>query len=306
VALLLPAALAAHPDQAPVPATVWGAWNPDPFVLLPLLLAGAVYGRGVARLWRRAGVGRGVSRARAASFAAGWTALFAALISPIDALGSALFAAHMVQHLLLTVVAAPLIVLGEPVLAALWAFPPAWRRRIGQGWRRLPRLRRTLGALTHPVSAWTLSVAALWIWHVPYYYDLAVYVDAVHALEHTSFLATALLFWWALVDRRGVLRHAGGAAMLYTFTAAMQSGILGALLTFAGRPWYGAHLGTTAAWGFTPLEDQQLAGVIMWVPVSLIYLLAMGVSFVRWLGEAERRVARWERAGAGATAAPSS
>lgn len=292
---VVPRVLLAHEGEPPVPHDLWSAWSWEPVVLLALTLAGWSYAQGVRALWRRAGVGRGVRRWQAGAFAGGLAALFVALVTPLDALGEALFAAHMVQHLVLALIAAPLLALGAPHLALLWALPLEGRRSLARWWRRSPRLRTASHALTHPLLAWILSTFALWAWHVPFYYDAAVRSDPVHALEHASFFGTALLFWWALADPAGVFRRARGAALLYVFTGSLQSAALGALLTLAPEPWYGAHLETTRPWGLSPLQDQHIAGGIMWVPASMVYLVALVGLFVLCLREAARNVERAER-----------
>jgi len=236
----------------------------------------------VRELWRRA-PGRGVRRWEAWCFLAGWATLALALLSPVHALGEALFSAHMVQHLVLIVVAAPLLAAGAPLLACLWAVPDAPRRRWARAWARARRLRAAVGAVTAPGVVWVLHVAALWAWHLPRAYDLALRDGAVHALEHASFLGTAVLFWWVALQPVGRRRLGRAAAMLYVFAAGMQGAALGALLTFARVPWYLGHGTAARAWGLTPLEDQQVAGLIMWVPGGLAYLIAAGALFVAWL-----------------------
>lgn len=290
-----PGAALAHADRPPAPHDLPTAWSAEPLVLLGIGLAAWGYARGVRALWARAGRGRGIRRWQAWAYAGGLFALFVALVSPLDALGEALFSAHMVQHLVLVLVAAPLLVLGAPLLAFLWALPLRGRRSLGRAWRRAPVVRALGHAVSHPASAWLLHAAALWAWHAPPLYDAAVENDTVHALEHASFLLSALPFWWALVHPGRWFRHAPGVAVLFVFTFAMQSGILGALLTLSTELWYAAHRGATAAWGLTPLEDQQIAGAIMWVPGSLAYLVATGILFTEWLRAAERRVRRNER-----------
>jgi putative membrane protein len=198
-----------------------------------------------------------------------------ALVSPIDRVAVALFSAHMVQHLLLLMVAPPLLTLGEPVLVCLWAFPVTVRRRSGRAWREARALRRLWQAITIPVVVWLLHAVAVWVWHLPGLYDRAIRDTGTHVAEHVSFLATALLFWWLLTDRRARRRLGVGSALLYLFTAALSDTLLGAALSFSRRPWYPAHWGTTTPWGLTPLEDQQLAGLLMWVPAGLIYLVAL-------------------------------
>jgi putative membrane protein len=272
---VFPAVAHAHPGSAPAPHDLWRAWSFEPAVLLGLGAALWLYLRGVRAVWRRAGRGRGVARWRVASFLGGLACVALALVSPIDRVAEALFAVHMIQHLLLIVAAPPLLTLGEPVLVWLWALPVGARRSIGRGWRAARALRSIWCVITIPVVVWLLHTAAVWVWHLPGLYDRALRDPATHMAEHLSFLATALLFWWLLTDRRARRRLGAGCAILYLFTAALADTLLGATLSLSRRPWYSAHWGTTTAWGLTPLEDQQLAGLLMWVPAGLVYLVAL-------------------------------
>jgi len=230
-------------------------------VLIGVLLVAAVYAYGLRSLWRHTGVGRVVKPWQAALFYAGLLITVLALGSPLDGVAHALFAAHMVQHLLLMLVVAPLIVLGAPLLTMLWALPEPHRFGVGMVGK--------LGRRVPLAVAFVLHSLALWLWHIPRLYDSALSHQAVHLTEHLSFLATAALFWWTVL-------HSGrinvGAGVLFVFGLALESTILGALLTFSRAPWYASHSSTTSAWGLSPLEDQQLAGLIMWIPGGLVYL----------------------------------
>lgn len=292
LAVLAPLPAAAHAGRPPAPHDLASAWPLEPWVVAPLLLAGWLYARGTERLWRSAGAGRGIRRREAACFAAGWLVLWAALVSPLHPLGDALFSAHMVQHELLVALAAPLLVLGRPLVPLLWALPVGWRRAAG-AWARGGAVRRGWRALTAPFAAWLLHAAALWLWHLPGPYQAALRGDAAHALQHACFLGSALLFWWTVAHgRAGRVGH--GASVAYLFATAMHGGGLGALLAFARHPWYSAYAGATEAWGLTPLEDQQLAGLVMWIPGGLAYLVAALVLVAAWMRESERRAARWQ------------
>jgi putative membrane protein len=280
VALLAVAALAAAapawahaPGDTTATASVFRwQWNLEAWLVGALLLSAVMYAAGVARLWRHAGAGRGVSHMQAGAFAAGWLSLAAALVSPLDALGSQLFSAHMVQHELLMVVAAPLLVLGRPLAVWTWALAPAWRRAAGTA-TRWAWLAWAWGALTRPLSAWALHALALWLWHVPALFDAALRSEGLHIAQHASFLGTALLFWWAVLggDARSRTR---GFAMAYLFTTMMHTAALGALLTLAPTPWYAPYISTTTALGLDPVQDQQLGGLVMWVPGGFAYVLA--------------------------------
>lgn len=297
--VVLPEAALAHPAVPPEPDGIWGAWNLDPWVLLGVGLPAWIYARGLRALWGRAGVGRGVRRWQAYCFGAGVAALFLVLVSPLDALGAALFSAHMLQHMVLIVVAAPLLALGMPLVPFLWALPPRWRVRVG-GWGRGPVVRRTWRVLSRPVGAWVVHALALWLWHVPGLYEATLTSEGVHLLQHLSFFGTALLFWWAAVEMNRRRRASHGLGALFVFTTAVHSSILGALLTFSVVLWYPAYAGRTEPWGLTALEDQQLGGLIMWVPAGVVYLVATLVLLAVGLRHAEREARRTERAWRGA------
>ena len=273
----------AHAGQAPAPHDLPAAWNWDPPLLLLFALAAGAYGLGFARLRRRAGKRPQAVTRRAAAFAVGLGVLVAAVAGPLHALGSALFAAHMVQHLLLILVAAPLLLLGRPEVPWLAAAPAGPRRWLSR--RARPAAARALGPAAEPAAAWSLHAAAVWAWHLPLLYDAALRHEAVHALEHGTLLGTALLFWWPLVGFRR--RLDGGAAFLYLLAASLQGMALGALMALSHSPWYAAHASTTAAWGLTPLQDQRLAGLAMGVPGGMLYGLAAAALLVVWLQRPE-------------------
>ena len=276
------------------PSTVWGQWNAQPFLLVPLAFVVWLYGRGVRRLWRAGTVGRGVRRWQAGCFGAGMFAVLLALVSPLDAMAEALLSAHMAQHFLLIMVAAPLLVLGSPGVAFGAAVPVTWRRaahRIG----RAGAPRRIAHGFASPVATWSLALVALWAWHLPALYDAALEHLPIHVLEHACFLGTALLFWWTAIAPSGRRRLYRGADVLYVFTGGFQGAVLGALLVFASSPLFPFYsLARTGPWGLTPLSDQQLAGAVMWVPSGIVSLLIAGMLFVRWLGAMERAMRRAE------------
>lgn len=273
-----------HP--AIIPGELWGAWTLEAGVVFPIITGLLLYARGLQSVWSRAGEGRGVREWQAWCFGAGMLTLTLALISPLHALGGALFSAHMTQHVLLMGVAAPLIVLGAPLTALTWSLPHRGRRAVAHVLGAGP-LRSVRKALVTPATAWVLHAAAIWVWHAPSLYAATLTSELAHTAQHSSFLLTAVLFWWAVRERP---RH--GVAVLYLFTTAVHSSLLGALLTFAPDVFYAPYEFTAPAWGLTALEDQQLGGLIMWVPASLVYVGAALALLASWMRESERRVSR--------------
>lgn len=274
------------------------AWSFEPWVIASLLFSAGLYAWGLARLWRRAGRGHGLQVVQASAFAGGWWLLIVALVSPLDALGERSFAAHMVQHELLMLGAAPLLVMGRPLGAWAWALPAAWRAGVGTlfrhpGWRTPWRL------LTGAGGAWLTHALAVWLWHVPALFEAALHDGTVHTWQHLSFLLTALLFWWSVLGASTAGRQ--GVALLSTFTTMVHTGALGALLTFARVPWYPHYLHTAPVFGLDALSDQQLGGLVMWVPAGAVYLVVALALGARWLSP---RGGRTRHAADGAVAVP--
>jgi putative membrane protein len=224
-------------------------------------------------------------RHRATYFWLGLAAIAVALVSPLDAAASALASAHMVQHLLLTLVAAPLLALSRPGATLLRGGPRRVRRAVGRWRGRLQLTPRRLARLGHPVLLWLCYVATLWFWHASVTYDAALASEPVHATSHLTYLLTGVLFWGLLVRSARDGDPSPGLGLLLAFGAAMQGVFLSALLTFAAEPWYAGYIGTTTPWGLDQLTDQQLAGAIMWLPGGLVYLGSALALFVAWLRE---------------------
>jgi putative membrane protein len=265
-----------------------GALSPwDLAVVGLLIVCGALYLLGSVRLSRR---GVRMRPLESIAFGIGWCALMGAVLPPLDALAVELFSIHMVQHELMMLIGAPLITLGRPLPVWIAALSDSFRgvltrtlqsEPIARGWR----------LLTTPVLACALHGLAIWIWHVPRLYDIAVENEAVHALQHTMFVGTSLVLWWGLLyGRYG--RAGYGAAVFYLFATAVHTGILGAMLTFARVPLYTAYAAPAALRGVDPLGDQQVAGLVMWVPAGLVLTLAGLAFFAAWLSASERRIAQ--------------
>jgi putative membrane protein len=276
IALAAPlAAHAHHPGDS--------GWSPEPWVVGLLAFALLGYVVGVTRLWARAGTARGIGWHNVGCFVAGWSALAVALATPVDALGTVLFSMHMAQHELLMVVAAPLLVLSRPLEAWIWAFPAKRRPQLAGAFQR-PLPRALWSRLTSARGAWLFHFVVLWAWHLPVLFEAGLHHEPIHALQHTSFLVSALCFWWTVLhpDKAG---SSTGAAFASVFTTLLHTGVLGALLTFSRVTWYPAYAGY---WGLTALEDQQLGGLLMWVPAGLPYIVAGLWLVSRYLDPAER------------------
>jgi putative membrane protein len=263
-------------------------WTFDAPAIASLIVLGTFYAVGAIRL-RRSAERRFPKLWQPLCFAAAWIVLAVALLSPMAAVSESLLSVHMTQHELLMVVAAPLLVLSRPLGVAIWALPRTWRVGLGRFTRR-PTVAGFWRFATGAVTVWLLHGAALWIWHAPPLYQAAVRDDRVHAAMHVCFLASALLFWWALVHGR-YGRIGYGIGVLYVFLTGLHATALGALMTIAPRPWYALYRARAAAAGVDPLEDQQLAGLLMWVPFGIVFLVVGLALVAAWLGEAERRVA---------------
>jgi cytochrome c oxidase assembly factor CtaG len=257
----------------------------DATALALLTSGGLMYAIGTGRLAAR---GARVRRIEPAAFWIGWTATLSAVAPPLDHLAAELFSAHMGQHELLMLVGAPLMAVGRPVLPWLWAMPDRLRHHAASVLqRREPGA--LWNALTTPAVAWALHGATIWIWHAPVLYEAAVRNEALHAFQHATFMATAVLFWWGLVyGRYG--RAAYGASVVFVFITALHTGVLGALFTFSRWPLYPLYAERAHAHGTDPIVDQQLAGILMWVPAGVVLMLFGLGLFLAWLSESDRRV----------------
>ncbi|MCL4403117.1 MAG: cytochrome c oxidase assembly protein [Acidobacteria bacterium] len=285
--LLTAPALLAHEGEPLRPHDLWAAWEWDPGVVIPLALSAWLY-------WRGASHRHGIRTWEAACFWAGWGTLFLALCSPLHPLGEVLFSAHMVQHERLMVVVAPLLVLGRPIVPFVWALPPAWRRSTG-AWFKTGWVRASWRKLSSPGAAFLVQGAALWLWHAPPLYEATLENEWVHSLQHISFLGTSLLFWWSIL-RSHEGRSNYGAGVLYLFLTTLHMGVLAALFTFSPGLFYPAYATTTLPWGLTPMQDQVLAGLIMWVPPGTVYMVAALFMFAAWLRQGEKSALGFRKA----------
>jgi putative membrane protein len=256
----------------------------DVATLVGLAIAGLLYALGSRRLSAR---GVHVRRIEPIAFWAGWIALVAAVAPPIDAAAAMMFSAHMVQHELLMLVGAPLMIVGRPIVPWLWALPDRMRPSAGAA-LNAAGVTTIWHWLTTPLIAWALHGLAIWVWHLPALYEGAIRHEGVHAFQHATFVGTAVLFWWGLVyGRYG--RAAYGASALYVFVTSVHTGVLGAMFTLSNAPYYALYAARAPQAGVDALADQQLAGLYMWIPAGAVLTL-FGLSLVvAWVAESERR-----------------
>jgi putative copper resistance protein D len=277
----------AHGPVPPEPPTVAGlatAWRLEPVVAGGLLVAA------LAWVWILARVGRlhpdhPVPAVRTAAFAGGLAAIAVALLSGIERYDTTLFSIHMVQHLLLTVVAAPLLALAAPVTQLLRAASPDPRRR----WL-LPVLHSgPVRALGHPVVAWLAFTLVSWAAHFTPVFDLALEDEGVHTLEHAAFLVTALMFWWpAVAADPAPARLAYPVRALYVLLQMPVNSFLGMAIVFAAAPLYAHYATLGPVYGTTALADQQLAGGIMWLVGDVVFIGAVLAIVAAWMRHAAR------------------
>jgi putative membrane protein len=300
-ALVVPAVALAHGDapSAPTWPGVLGDWSFDPTVAVPLAIAAALYIAAV-RSVDRAHVSNRVPRRRVVAFLAGLVAIEIALQSPIERFDTTLFSVHMIQHILLMFVAAPLLALGAPITLLLRVVRPEVRTRFV-----LPILHsRVVRVVSFPVVSWIVFTAVMWGTHFSPWFDAALEDPLVHQLEHATFLAAALLFWWPVVGLDpSPWRMPYPVRALYTFLQMPQNTFLSLAIFSATEPLYEHYATLERTWGPTPLADQQAAGAIMWVLGDLTFVSALVLLVVAWMRAEERmaaandaRVAREEAA----------
>jgi putative membrane protein len=258
----------------------WTTWTADLPAVVTLVGLTALYLRGYLA---RRDAGRARPR-RLVLYLAGVLVVLVAVVTPIATVSGELLWVHMIQHLLMTVVAAPLIALGAPVATIRQGLSPGPRHTLARASRSSRRLRRRLGGIPPLVLATLVHILVTWGWHAPPLYDLAVRVDAVHALEHAAFLGTAVWVWAEIVATARRTRRYQALATLCLGALIAQGGVLGALLTFAGRSVFDVY---TGAGGLTALEDQQFAGALMWVPPGFVYAVVAVRRFTAWIDGAE-------------------
>jgi len=264
------------------------SWPSDPWLACTLAAVAAVYLCGWRQLNRRDPRRWGVGRPTA--FVGGLATIFLVLASPIEPFTALLLQVHMVQHLLLMMVAPPLVWLGWPLFPLVRGLPEPVRRYWAVPLLRSRRLRRVCGFLTHPLVAWPLYVATTWLWHTPPAYELGLSRWGWHFCEHACFIASAMLFWYPVV-RPYPSRPRWSRWLLfpYLLLADVQNTVLAAWLTFSSDVLYPSYLRVPRLGGISALDDQAVAGVLMWVPGSIAFLLPLGLIGVSVLFDSENK-----------------
>ena len=266
-------------------------WTFDPWIIGPLLAFGGMYAAGALILSRRRGRNGGRRWCTLACLA-GWLSLAGALVSPLHWLGEHLFTFHMIEHEIIMAVSAPLLVIARPVGPLLWSLPRRTRLAAGRLMRH-PSTRAGWDWLSAGRNATLLHAVTIWAWHAPVLFDAAVENLLLHRLQHLSFFATAVLFWWSVFRRSDT-----GAAAWHVFITMLHTSVLGALMALAPRVLYSRQTAAAASWGLAPLEDQQLAGIIMWVPAGTIYAGAALALIAMWIKAAGKTAGETNAAGA--------
>lgn len=257
----------------------WLLWQPDPLTALLLALAGILYWRGSRIISGRMLANRGGFVRRQYYFWLGWSALALALVTPIDPLGELLFSLHMIQHELMMLIAAPLLVLSRPSSALLVGAGRKAARPVAVAARK-SGLSRGRQILLGPGGAWVIHAVGLWGWHIPYLFNAGLANTWIHTAQHFSFLSIALMFWYSLLH---IQKSDSIIGMVYLFTTALHASLLGALITFSPRVWYSPYLDTAPAFGISALEDQQLGGLIMWMPAGVVFIAGALIFLARLL-----------------------
>jgi putative copper resistance protein D len=293
-ALVVAATASAHgpvPAQPPDPANLLFGWTFEPAVVLALGLATVVWIRFVRQV-NRMHPTNPVPRRRSAFFLSGLAAIAVALMSGIDAYDTTLFSIHMVQHLLLTLVAAPLIVLAAPITLLLRVSTPNVRRRV-----ILPILHsRAMRALTFPVVTWVLFAGTMWWAHFSPLFDAALEDPVIHDGEHLLFLVVGLLFWWpAIGPDPSPWRMSHPVRAMYVFLAMPQNTFLAVTILNSSVVLYAHYATLVRPWGPSVLEDQQLAGGVMWITGDVLFLAAMAAILAGWMAHEKRQEAAVDR-----------
>jgi cytochrome c oxidase assembly factor CtaG len=255
-------------------------WTLDPSLTIPLVLALVIYVVGWRRLSKRAS-----ARIRPAFFLSGWAVLTLALTSPLHQAGERSFTMHMIEHELIMLVATLLLAASRAGAVFAWGLSRPLRLALAGGWKS--PLQSLWRRITEPVTATVVQGTVMWAWHAPILFDRALDSFGWHIAQHACFFLSSLVFWWAMLHPRG---RAGGYGVSASclFATSLIGGALGALMSLSSSPWYAdyAAMGMSGI-GLDPVDDQRLAGLIMWIPGGAFHGIAALVLCYKWLKASE-------------------
>jgi len=275
------------PTGTPASELLW-TWKWDNFIGGSLIVISLLYAIGLRRVWKR-GVGHRINLKRALCFPASMIVLVAALLSPIDAISAELNWMHMIQHMLLMNIAAPLFVVAAPGYIIQRSLDFRARYKLNRVFAYLGHWQQVRYYLWHPAMLWIVYGAVLWIWHHPILYDAALANQLIHDVQHIMFFAVSCLFWRILFDPIARLKFNRGLGVIYLFATSLHATILGVFMALSPKLWYQPYAATTPSWGLSAIEDQQLAGLIMWMPACMIYAVCAAWVFGVWLRDTEAK-----------------
>jgi cytochrome c oxidase assembly factor CtaG len=253
-------------------------WHWEPSILIGTAIIVGLYLYAIGPLRKRYYPTEQIKASKIVAFLPGMLLMFLALVSPLDELGDTyLFSAHMVQHLFLTIIGPPLLLLGIPE----WLAKPLLHNRT---------VFRIAKILTLPAVAFLIYNVDFWLWHAPPLYNATLENEGIHILEHLTFIGFGLLYWWPIFSplKQGLPPLSFGGQILYLFLSGMPTVALGAGLTFL-PPLYAPYLTAPRIWGISAATDQQLGGLIMWIPGNILFIVIVSILFIRWMQEQEAK-----------------
>jgi putative membrane protein len=273
------------------------AWNWDPLIIVSLLLLTMAYIKGFKNIHqkrKRTQVSSALGKKELVFFALSVLFLIIALMSPVDRWSDELQAWHMIQHMLIMMIAAPFFILAAPLFVFLWSLPLKLRQKVRPVYKWLYGHKSGWYFMWQPIFLWSIFAFTLWIWHLPRLYEAALLLPWLHDLQHISFFMAACLFWRILLDPIHRFKMGRALGIFYLFATTLHATLLGVFMTLSPKLWYGFYEGRTRFWNLSSLEDQQLAGLIMWMPACMVYVVVTVLIFIKWLKENGYREESWK------------
>jgi len=285
-AFLLVGAAPGHDGPHGTTTPIWAMWSIDPIGIVGPLLFSYLYFNGLSR-WRSPS--HPVRLWQRISFVLGQLTVFAALVSPIDALSDQLFLMHQIQHLMLRVIGPVLILLGAPLTPVLRGLPDGFLYDYVRPITGNQRVRRAYAFITNPLLALSLFIGTLWVWQIQELQNLVVRNTLAHLLMHFTMFASAMLYWWLVIDpapHRSRIHY--GLRVLYVAITIIPNTALGALVVFSSVVLYSAYGETGHSFNLSALDDQLIGGLILWLPMEMMSVLIAGVVFIMWFMNEEK------------------